>query len=213
MDIVFLGRGGYAKTLLEALRRQLAAGAMLEGQRPNILGATDTQGGPYELGIPYLGTDAALTRLDREEVVLVNAVGQIGDCTRRAALFTRLNDKGFAFIDVVHPVAAICDDLILGEGVHIHAGAVIQPGVTIGDNSVVNIGALIDHDCAIGRHVFIAPGASLSGHVTVEDRAHIGPNATILQGLTVGTGSIVGAGAVVVRNVPPGVTVKGVPAK
>jgi UDP-2-acetamido-3-amino-2,3-dideoxy-glucuronate N-acetyltransferase len=47
----------------------------------------------------------------------------------------------------------------------------------------------------------------------VKRGASIGANATILPGLTIGEGAMVGAGAVVTKDVPPGVTVKGNPAR
>jgi acetyltransferase-like isoleucine patch superfamily enzyme len=47
----------------------------------------------------------------------------------------------------------------------------------------------------------------------VKQRASIGSNATILCGVTIGEGAMVGAGSVVTHDVPPGVTVAGVPAR
>jgi acetyltransferase-like isoleucine patch superfamily enzyme len=43
--------------------------------------------------------------------------------------------------------------------------------------------------------------------------ASIGSSATILCGVTIGENAIIGAGAVVTKDVPPGVTVAGVPAR
>ena len=51
------------------------------------------------------------------------------------------------------------------------------------------------------------------GIVELGDDVEIGANATILPGLTVGEGAMVGAGAVVTKDVPPGVTVVGNPAR
>ncbi len=48
---------------------------------------------------------------------------------------------------------------------------------------------------------------------TIEDGASLGSGSVILGGVTVGANAIVGAGAVVTRDVPPGGTVAGVPAK
>jgi maltose O-acetyltransferase len=41
----------------------------------------------------------------------------------------------------------------------------------------------------------------------------LGTGSVILSGITIGDNAIVGAGAVVTKDVPAGVTVKGVPAK
>ncbi|MET0818792.1 MAG: N-acetyltransferase, partial [Solirubrobacteraceae bacterium] len=46
-----------------------------------------------------------------------------------------------------------------------------------------------------------------------DDGASLGSGAVILGGVRVGTGALVGAGAVVSRDVPPGATVAGVPAR
>ncbi len=47
----------------------------------------------------------------------------------------------------------------------------------------------------------------------VEHRASIGSGAVILAGVRIGAGALVGAGAVVTRDVEPGDTVAGVPAR
>ena len=47
----------------------------------------------------------------------------------------------------------------------------------------------------------------------VEDEVSVGANATILPGVRLGRGCTVGAGAVVVRDVAPGTTVVGNPAR
>ena len=47
----------------------------------------------------------------------------------------------------------------------------------------------------------------------IEDDVSIGANATILPGVRLGRGCVVGAGAVVTKDVPPGMTVIGNPAK
>ena len=56
-------------------------------------------------------------------------------------------------------------------------------------------------------------GRRLFAPVRIEDGAWLGAGAIILPGVTVGRDAIVGAGAVVTRDVPPGETVTGVPAR
>lgn len=52
-----------------------------------------------------------------------------------------------------------------------------------------------------------------SAPVVVEDGAWIGFNSIILKGVTIGAGAIVAAGSVVTKDVAPGTTVAGNPAK
>jgi len=55
--------------------------------------------------------------------------------------------------------------------------------------------------------------ALVASPVVIEDDAWIGIGAIILKGVTIGAGARVGAGAVVTRDIPPGTTVFGNPAR
>lgn len=55
--------------------------------------------------------------------------------------------------------------------------------------------------------------AGKSAPVVIEDDVFIGMNALILKGVRLGAGCVVGAGSVVSRDVAPGTTVSGNPAK
>ena len=65
----------------------------------------------------------------------------------------------------------------------------------IGRACKLNVNATVHHDSRIGDFCTLAPAALILGRVTVEDEAYIG------------------AAAVVTADVPPGVTVAGVPAR
>jgi acetyltransferase-like isoleucine patch superfamily enzyme len=83
----------------------------------------------------------------------------------------------------------------------------------LGEACIVNSNASVDHECQIGNGVHIAPGATLCGRVTVGDTSFIGAGSVILPRVKIGKNSIVGAGSIVTKNVPPGLTVAGNPAK
>jgi acetyltransferase-like isoleucine patch superfamily enzyme len=85
--------------------------------------------------------------------------------------------------------------------------------VTIGKRCSIAWGVTIcDHDF---HKTYDTIGASRpeTAPITIEDNVWIGMNATILKGVTVGSGSVVAAGAMVTRNVAPGTTVAGNPAR
>lgn len=100
----------------------------------------------------------------------------------------------------------IGDRTYLGHGVHVHA---LDP-VTIGSGCVLADGVLVgssDHD-RDDRHQVHG-----TGPIVIGDRVFIGQRAVVLGGVTIGDGATVGAHAVVTRDVAPGQTVVGIPAR
>jgi len=173
----------------------------------------DLKAGDVWRGVPVVGDDDMLETLSPETFVLANGLGASPHCAPRNALYGRFRRGGFVFPSLVHPSAVVAQDVILGAGSQIMAGAILQTGVEIGENSVINTGASVDHHCRVSRDVFVSPGALLCGDVTVEEGAFIGAGAVLLPGVTVGEKAIVGAGAVVLRDVPERVRVVGNPAR
>jgi len=114
---------------------------------------------------------------------------------------------------VVSEYAVIAPSADLGDGCIIYPGAVIGTGVRMGNHCIVDKGATLSHDVCLDGFCTVCPGAHLGGHVTCHAQSFIGMGACILPGITIGVRAVVGAGAVVLKDVPPGATVAGVPAR
>lgn len=100
------------------------------------------------------------------------------------------------------------------HGVVVFPGAQVSDAAELGAHTHVLHNAVVSHGCRVSSFVTICAGAVLAGDVIVEDGALIGANATVLHGgIRIGAGATVGAGAVVTRDVLPGATVVGVPAR
>ena len=137
----------------------------------------------------------------------------IGDPTTRRAVIDRLLADPSASPSVVHPTAVLASRVTVGPGAIVLAAAVVSTDVVLGAHTQVHYTATVGHDTRLGHVVTVLPGANVAGAVTIEDGVLVGSGAVVLQGLTLGAGATIGAGAVVTRDVAPGATVVGVPAR
>jgi UDP-perosamine 4-acetyltransferase len=206
IPVIVLGAGGHAKVLIETLLRSSV----------EVLGVTDPNPDLHDsslFGLPVLGGDEVLRRYLPGAVMLVNGLGSAGRPLARTQLYEKFSTQGYAFANVIHPSATLASDLVLGSGVQLMAGVVVQPGVRLGDNVVVNTRVAIDHDCVIGSHSHLAPGVTLSGQVTVGEMVHIGTAAAVINNVRIGKNCLIGAGSLVLGDIPDNVTAYGAPAK
>ena len=111
-----------------------------------------------------------------------------------------------------------------------HVGRVrIGPGAIVGSNTCIDRGSLgetvvgagtcidnlvhVAHNVRIGENSLVIALAMLGGSVTIGDRAWVAPSSAVINQKSIGDDAVVGLGAVVIRDVEPGQTVVGNPAK
>jgi serine O-acetyltransferase len=102
-------------------------------------------------------------------------------------------------------------------------GIEIHPAVKIGRKFFIDhgMGVVIGETAEIGDNVTLYQGVTLGGvsldpgkrHPTLEDDVIVGAGAKVLGPITVGKGARLGSNAVVVKDVPPGATMVGIPAR
>ncbi len=102
-------------------------------------------------------------------------------------------------------------------GIEIHPGAIIGRRVFIDHGMGVVIGetAEIGEDCTLYHGVTLGGTSWNKGkrHPTLERGVVIGAGAKVLGPITIGEGARIGSNAVVVKDVPPGATATGIPAR
>lgn len=99
----------------------------------------------------------------------------------------------------------------------------IHPAATIGRRVFIDhgAGAVIGETAVVGDDVTLYHGVTLGGtslekgkrHPTLGSNVIVGAGAQVLGPVTVGDGARIGANAVVLKDVPPGVTMVGIPAR
>lgn len=141
----------------------------------------------------------------------------VGDGAARAQIVAQIGGQARP-IALISPNAIVLEDNQIGEGVVLCPASMVTSNVTIGKFFQANTYSCVSHDCVVGDYVTFAPGVRCNGHIAIGDYAYIGAGAVIKPGtyekpLVIGSGAIVGMGAVVTKDVPPGITVVGNPAR
>ena len=206
MRLVIFGPGGFSREIL-AIARISAARLAETGEIPEVVFAADSAGQDV-LGVRVIGADS----LDADDRLVV----ALGSSQARREIVERL--RHIPAGQVIAPTAVVGPGVTMGEGAVICDHCTVTASATIGRHFQCNIYSYVAHDCRIGDFVTFAPRVSCNGNVHVEDGAYVGTGAVIKQGTSdrptvIGAGAVVGMGAVVTKDVPPGATVVGNPAR
>lgn len=137
----------------------------------------------------------------------------IGNSKVRERVFEKLLRAQKSIATLIHPKAVIGEDVSIGEGTVIMAGAVVNPCSVIGTGCIVNTCSSVDHDNVIGDFVHISVGSHLAGTVKIGNHTWVGVGATISNNIQITGDCMIGAGAVVVKDINESGTYIGVPAK
>ncbi len=204
-DIAIYGAGGLGRLVLDIVNQadRFRVVAFLDSDTSRVGSEID--------GIGVLGGLELAALLCRKGVRRM--IVAIGENHTRVRVAGELCTRGGRLVSAVHPLATIAPTAKLGEHVIVGARAIVCVHATVADHSVLSAGAIIEHDNRIGAGAFLHPAVRLAGNVTVEEYATLGIGACVIQGRRIGRGAVVHPGAVVIRDVPPGMTVSGAPAR
>ena len=210
-EVVVVGAGGFGRQVLDLIEAHNLA-------RPDaqisVLGVADDS--PSQLNLErlrarsyrYLGTIVD---------VLAESVGAyvlgIASPQAKRRIAARFDKRGWNAVTLIDPTAGLGSLVEIDPGAIICAGAQLMTNIKIGRHTHINLNVTVGHDSELGDFVTVNPGAAVSGDVVVGDAVLIGTGAAVLQGLRVSQEAQVGAGACVTKDVRPGSTVVGVPAR
>ncbi|MDX2249071.1 MAG: NeuD/PglB/VioB family sugar acetyltransferase [Bacteroidia bacterium] len=162
------------------------------------------------LVIAKLGNRDSDTLLEDENIKLVVAAR---DIEHRHNLVKYLAIKKPELINLIHPFSSISSYAKIGKGNLIYPGVIVHANALVGSYNLIETGVSIDIDTQIGDFCTLQTGARIGREVMIHKDVIVGMGAVIHPGLTIGEGAMIGPGAVVLKNVDPGQTVFGNPAK
>lgn len=202
------GASGFGREVLPLVREQLS------GTNAELVFVDDGEVPAKLNGYPVLCYEAFLEKQAGEKKV----VFAIANSVIREKLAEKCAKDGIRNFSVKAGNAVILDEVSIGEGAVLCHFTQLTSNIRIGKYFHANIYSYVAHDCVIGDYVTFAPSVRCNGNIVIEDHAYIGTGAVLKQGtpekpLVIGKGAVVGMGAVVTKDVPPGVTVVGNPAR
>lgn len=217
VDVLFglYGAGGFAREIMPLARESLGRYA---DARPGL-----------KFGLVFVETEPDRSevngvRLMSEAEFLAAEFGHrlfnvaIANSASRQAIAERCMAQGATPFTLSAESSIVYDGNEIGEGGIFCAYCLVTANIRIGRFFHSNFYSYVAHDCVIGDYVTFAPRVQCNGNVHIHDHAYIGASAVLKQGtpdrpLVIGEGAIVGMGAVVTKDVPPGATVVGNPAR
>jgi UDP-3-O-[3-hydroxymyristoyl] glucosamine N-acyltransferase len=105
----------------------------------------------------------------------------------------------------------IGDDVRIGASTTVDRGAFAD--TVIGDGAKIDNLVQIAHNVRIGRRCVIAGCCGISGSAVIEDGAMLGGSVGISDHVTIGAGAKLAGASLVMRDVPPGESWCGAPAR
>lgn len=213
MSIIYAvyGAGGFGQQVLSFLKMQFE-----NDKRKDIL-------------FYYIDDNHFLDSIDGDKVLSYSEFLEL-DCTKkyinitiansiiRQKISQRIISDNLPVFSIISTHSLALSNIKANIALILSPYAIISSNVKLGEFCHIGFHSSISHDCVIGDYVTIATGVRCNGNVHIEDHAYIGSGAVIKQGtpdkpLVIGKGAVIGMGAVVTKNVPPGVTVIGNPAR
>jgi len=192
MESIFVyGAGGHARVILDTLKNGIVEYGV----------TTVADDDPALHGTDLLGQVIRGEETIRDERGFV----AIGNNKTRLLVASRFRGR---LVTLVHRRAFVSDNVVLGEGTLIMAGAIVNVCARVGSNSIINTGATVGHDAVIGDGVHVAPGCNLCGGVDIGDWVLLGVGTVVVPGVKIGRNAFVHAGQVITRDVPEGATIR-----
>jgi sugar O-acyltransferase (sialic acid O-acetyltransferase NeuD family) len=204
-DLIIIGAGQCGREIFTWAVQAISSGSpwRIKGFLDNRTNALDG----YDYATRILG-DAEHYRIEDGDVF----IGAIGDPKVKLKCYAPIVERGGHFINVIHPLANIGNNVQLGAGIVMGPFSSVTCDVKIGSH--VSIGAFSNaaHDTIIGDWCQISSHCGINGCAMLGEGVFLGSHACVIPKTKVGAWAFVGAGSVVVREVPPAVKVFGNPA-
>lgn len=199
--LLIIGASGHGKVIADI--------ALKMNMWKTIAFLDDDENTKISMGIEVIGTSLDAFKNIKDCDIFI----AIGNNNVREKIQDKLLKAGANIPVLIHPSAVIAEQVELGEGTVVMAGAVINCCTKIGRGCIINTGATIDHDNYLDDYVHISPGVHTAGTVKIGKGTWLGIGSVISNNICIASNCKVGAGAVLLKDILETGTYVGVPAR
>ncbi|MCI4249883.1 acetyltransferase [Bacillus sp. CCB-MMP212] len=199
--LLIIGAGGHGRVIADI--------ALKMKKWEYIAFLDDSENIKTSMGMEIIDKSTSVSKYIEDYDIFVG----IGNNVVRKKVQEELEDLGAIIPVLIHPSAIIGEQVYLGAGTVVMAGAVINCCTKIGKGCIINTASTIDHDNKIDDYVHISPGAHLAGTVRVGLGTWLGIGSVVINNINIINECKIGAGAVVIRDITETGTYIGIPAR
>lgn len=140
-------------------------------------------------------------------------VSGLGSVVYKEKYVNMILEKGGEFVNLIHSTALVGKNIKMGKGVCLFGSVYLTADIMVGDFVTIQSLVILGHDVEVGKWSHITAFTFVGGYTKIGESVTVYAGAKIIDRRKIGAGSTVGAGSVVIRNVKPGTTVFGNPAR
>lgn len=199
--LLIIGASGHGKVVADI--------AMKMNRWESIAFLDDDENLKTSMGIEIVGTSSDVHNYIEDWDTFVG----IGNNAVREKVQEMLEAESVSIPNLIHPNAVIGEQVEMGDGTVVMAGAVINCCTKVGKGCIINTGASVDHDNVIGDYVHLSPGIHLAGSVHIGQRTWLGIGSVVSNNISIVSDCTIGAGAIVIKNITESGTYVGIPVR
>jgi sugar O-acyltransferase (sialic acid O-acetyltransferase NeuD family) len=190
--IIIYGNGKIAKIVYHFLKKSF-----------NVVGFTVDKKYIQENsieGLPLISFEDVQEKYNANEHKMIIAVGYIQMNSVREQKYQEAKEKGYNFVNYIHPSVEIHENTKIGENNIILDHVAIQPYASIGNSNFLWSNATLAHGSSIEDTNWITSGVVISGDVTLKSKCFLGVNSTVGHNITIESENFIGANTLVTKN-------------
>ena len=192
--VIIYGNGKIARIIFHFVKKQFDVVAFSVEKKFINENESDVE------GLPLIPFEILETSFPPRNHKMLICVGYVEMNKVREDKFIESKEKGYEFINYIHPSVEIHDNNKIGENNIILDHVSIQPYVDIGNSNFIWSNVVVAHGSRIENTNWITSGVVISGDSTIKSNCFLGVNASIGHNVNIGNETFVGANALVTKS-------------